>query len=490
MRKVFHVTALLALSLSLIVRPASATLKADISKGAGKVTTTVSGWMETAKKQMDQSATLQTMIAMGKGAAETAKKMKQLADQTKGAVTGAINSATAVADEAKGSIGDVTSGVQNVAGGVVGDTVGGVVSKTGDAQKLLGLKQEKMSLEGEQSDAIAAAQEEINAKIKLATDNISKLQVMAFQEPDKADEYESQIAVLKNQISQYNEDLKKVETDIKAQYQSKIAAVDSELTDLRNEAASQAGDAAAKKLKSLMGDKDEDAQTMNEMIKNNFLAEDEEETNENILRIQTYRRLTSAKDTVKAFNNAWRVKKTRYANDEKAEEVQGNVAQMEGSTSSLLMDVQLKVENINSLLEYTRMMVNDMKMQTANELSELTEWKLSRYDKPVTEFNLDDYAFDKKSAKQKLLDLAKGVKENGLEGTVKNAVEENTPTQTGTSTATTNTATSDPLEAVRAELRRARAGSGNYEGVDTAGPTDSAPVNVDEELAHARGTAS
>ena len=58
---------------------------------------------------------------------------------------------------------------------------------------------------------------------------------------------------------------------------------------------------------------------------------------------------------------------------------------MDGASSSLGMDIQLKVENIKSLLEYTRMMVNDMKKITAVELSSLSNnWKLNRYDKDVT----------------------------------------------------------------------------------------------------------
>lgn len=73
MMKTLHYIFSATLALGCFIRPAEATLKFDVSKGVGKVTTTVSGWMEVAKKQMEQSATLQTMIAYGKGAVETAK---------------------------------------------------------------------------------------------------------------------------------------------------------------------------------------------------------------------------------------------------------------------------------------------------------------------------------------------------------------------------------------------------------------------------------
>ena len=478
MIKTLHYIFAATLALGCFIRPAEATLKFDVSKGVGKVTTTVSGWMEVAKKQMEQSATLQTMIAYGKGAVETAKKMKEL----QGAVGDMAAEAQSVVDESTGLVDGAISDAQNAVGGAVGDAM----SQTGDAQELLELKAQKMALESERDDAIAAAQEEINGKISLAQENIGKLQAMAAQEPDRKTEYEAQIADYQNQISQYNEELQKTSDTVTGQYQSRIAAVDEQITALRDEAIAKAGEATADKLKSVFGGGDEeDAAAMNEMIKNNFLEKDDELTIENITPRQVYRKLTALKDTVAAFNNAWKVKKSRYENDERAGEIQAEVEQMDGASSSLGMDIQLKVENIKSLLEYTRMMVNDLKMVTAHELNDLNSWKLNRYDKDVTEFNLDDYIYEKESVKDKALDILKSVKENGVKGTAENML--NNAVDNKQNSASAPATTSDPLEAVRSELRQVRSKSGHYEGVDTAGPTDSAPVNVTEELRRARG---
>ena len=439
MMKTLHYIFAATLALGCFIRPAEATLKFDVSKGVGKVTTTVSGWMEVAKKQMEQSATLQTMIAYGKGAVETAKKMKEL----QGAVGDMAAEAQSVVDESSGLVSGAISDAQNAVGGAVGDAM----SKTGDAQELLELKAQKMSLESERDDAIATYQ---------------------------------------NQISQYNEELQTTSDTVTGQYQSRIAAVDEQITALRDEAIAKAGEATADKLKSVFGGGDEeDAAAMNEMIKNNFLEKDDELTIENITPRQVFRKLTALKDTVAAFNNAWKVKKSRYENDDKTEEIQAEVEQMDGASSSLGMDIQLKVENIKSLLEYTRMMVNDLKMVTAHELNDLNSWKLNRYDKDVTEFNLDDYIYEKESVKDKALDIIKSVKENGVKGTAENML--NDAVDNKQDSASSPATISDPLEAVRSELRQVRSKSGHYEGVDTAGPTDSAPVNVTEELRRARG---
>ena len=103
--------------------------------------------------------------------------MKEL----QGAVGDMAAEAQSVVDESTGLVDGAISDAQNAVGGAVGDAM----SQTGDAQELLELKAQKMALESERDDAIAAAQEEINGKISLAQENIGKLQAMAAQEPDR-----------------------------------------------------------------------------------------------------------------------------------------------------------------------------------------------------------------------------------------------------------------------------------------------------------------
>ena len=483
MRKFFNIINIVFFCLLISAQQASAqAIKFDISKSLGKITTTVSGWLETAKKQMDQAATLQTMIAYGKGAVETAKKIKEL----EGGIGAAISETEALAE---GSIGSVNGGLQSIQSEA--SSIGSKSpSQMEDAQKLLELKAQKTMLESERDEAIAAAQDEVNGKKALAEENIAKLQDMISWEPDKKLEYESQIAYYQGEITNYEKELDKTTSTIQQQYQSEISAIDKQISELRDKAVSEAGKAAEEKLGSVLGGGDEETTAaMNEMIKNNFLAADEEEIVENITPRKVYRKLTAAKDTVAAFNNAWRVKKSRYENDKKAQKLQEEVSQMEGSSSALGMNTKIKVENINALLEYARMMVQDLKMRTANDINNLTNnWKLNRYDKDVTEFNLDDYIFDGKSKSEAVIELAESVKEKGIEQTASeylNGDEEEEDTGTDD-----NNSGEEALSAVRSELKGARAGSGNYEGVDESGVQDITPVNVNEELNEARSKAS
>ena len=493
MMKTFRILYIAVISLLVSSQIASAQIKFDISKTVGKVTTTVSGWGKTAKDKMDQAATLQTMIAMGKGAAETAKALKSQVDSATamvndsvGAVKDGVNSVTDAANSAVNTATGAVEGMQNTASDIAGDAL----SQTGDAQELVNLKTQKMALESERDDEIAAAQEEINGKISLAQENIDKLQDMIRTEPDKKLDYESQIATFETQIKNYEEELKNTPTTITANYAAKIEAVNTQISDLQDKAMSQASGAVADKLGSVISGKDNKAAVaMNEMIENNFLKENDELTAENIAVRRAYRKVTALHDTVAAFKKALDVKQARYANNERAEKLQAQVAQMEGSSSSLGMDIEIKVENIKALLEYTRMMVNDMKMRTANELNNFPNmWKLNRYDKDVSEFNLDDYIYEKESKKQKALDIAKNIKDKGLKGAAEDMLDEEVSENMPESDASASVG-QDALDATKAELKKVREKSGNFDGVDEAGVQDITPVNVNEELAQARAGA-
>lgn len=481
MRK-FSKIGLLALIMALgISDTASAGIKFDVSATAGKITETVSGWLETAKKQMDQSVTIQTMIAYGKGAVETAKALKEMKDDTIGAVKGAVNetvaAANSVKDTAAGAVGDVV-------GDTVGDINKGVGSVTNnakvqEAQKLLTLKEEKTSIEAAQEEALAAAQESYNAKIKLADDNIAKLRA----EQAKGGDFQAQIASYEQQKADYKKNLDNELLSIKKSYQSQLTDVEQQMSDLRTKTAEEAGKAAADKLKSLKGDNDDGTAELKDTIAKNFLKEDAAESSDNIVPLKAYRNFIAMQDSVQAFNTALVIKKTRYSDSEKADETADKVAMMDGASSAIGMDTKLKIENIKSLLKYNDLLLQDMKMKTATELAKVSKYKLDDYSKDVSEFNLDDYVFDKNNTKKKILEIAKGAKEGGLEGAV-NAGLNNTGLESSSSnnSAPTNTGTN-----VYEELMRARAGSGHYEGTDSAGPSDNAtPVDVDEELERAR----
>ena len=75
MKKIFVLSFVLVL---LSGTSSQATFKIDAGGTAAEITKTVSNSVEKVKKKFEENATIQTIIAYGKGAAETAKQLKSI----------------------------------------------------------------------------------------------------------------------------------------------------------------------------------------------------------------------------------------------------------------------------------------------------------------------------------------------------------------------------------------------------------------------------
>lgn len=420
MIKLMKSAALALLVVLLQTMPVSAGIKFDFTATAGKVTETVSGWTESAKKYIEESETIQTLIKYGKGAAETAKQLKELKEDATGAlsdVTGAVNS---VKNTAAGAIGDVTgeiNGVSDMAAGAVGSATSGVggalataTSKTQNAQKLLALKNQKTQLESEYEAEKAARKAEFDGQIKSYNDNNESYRQMIVQDPDKKDDLETKIISNNEAVRFLTEQFNKRETDYERAYQKEVLAIDQQLDQVRNQAASEglemakAGSEAFGKLFGGSGS----AQELNQTIANNFIPAGHAVDNESVNKVKAYRQLVYGQDTIKAYASAILVKSNRYQSNDKADTVKGKVMVMEGTSAAISMDTELKIEQMKALLLYTKALIADMKMRSASDLSLMSVYQLRNPDKDVTQFNLDDYKYKKK--KKSLKELAGSAK--------------------------------------------------------------------------------
>lgn len=417
----FLKSAVLALLLVLLqTMPASAGIKFDFTATAGKVTETVSGWAESAKKYIEESETIQTLIKYGKGAAETAKQLKELKEDATGAlsdVSGAVNS---VKNTATGMLGDVTGEIKGVSGmatNAVGSATAGVggalaaaTSKTQNAQKLLALKNQKTQLASEYEAEKAARKAEFDGQVKSYNENNESYRQMIAQDPDKKDELETKI-ISNNEVVRFlTEQFNKRETEYEQAYQKEVLAIDQQLDQVRNQAASEglemakAGSEAFGKLFGGNGS----AQELNQTIANNFIPAGHAVDNESVNKVKAYRQLVYGQDTIKAYASAILVKSNRYQSNDKADTVKGKVMVMEGTSAAISMDTELKIEQMKALLLYTKALIADMKMRSASDLSLMSVYQLRNPDKDVTQFNLDDYKYKKQ--KKSLKELAGSAK--------------------------------------------------------------------------------
>ena len=421
---------ILFFSLSILSpQAAQAGIKFDFSGTANKVVDTVSGWAEDAQKWVEESTTIQTMIAYGKGAIETAKMLKEQADSIKASIeqtTSAVNSAKNAVTTAAGEItsevsslgtdalGAATGGIGSAAGGAI-SAVSSVADKTQSAQQLLSLKSEKTSLETEYNAAAETRKTEYEGKVKSYQDNNATYQQMITQDPSQKEALEEKIIANNEAIRQLQTEYEANEEKEKAAYEEKVAAVDKQIQEVQAAAAEDSMSLASDAYSiagSLFGN-NQSAAELNATISNNFVPEKEELTAQAINRITSYRSKTQASDVIQAYAVALQARANRGEDSEDADTKASNVPQMEASSAAIAMDTQLKVKNMKSLLLYTQLLIEDMKLRTASDLANLNVYKLRNPSKDVTQFNLDDYKYKKPSklTKENILNIAKDAAE-------------------------------------------------------------------------------
>lgn len=148
---------------------------------------------------------------------------------------------------------------------------------------------------------------------------------------------------------------------------------------------------------------------MNKAIANNFIPADEPMTSATINKVRNYRDKTAAQDLLLHYATILKIKAGRDKDNENTDTIADKVPGMDGSAAAIAMDTQIKVENMKSILIYTKLMLSEMKMRTAMDLAKLNTYKLRNPDKDVTQFNLDDYKYKKPSKinKDSIMGLAK-----------------------------------------------------------------------------------
>ncbi len=427
MKKV--VFALICWEMTVWVTPCQAGIKFDFTNTANKVQGTVTEWAGQAQKLIEESTTFQTMQALGKGAIEAKKQMdaqinmvKDTVNQATGTVTGAVNNVTGAVSDIQntatstvGSVsGEISGTVGDVAGsasGAVGDVAGGVAGNTQSAQQLLSLKNEKASLESEYNTAAEARKTEYEGKVKSYQDNNAVYQQQIAQDPSQKDALESQIAANNEAIQKLQADYEANEEKERASYQTRVANIDQQIATLQEAAAQESLSLAKDGLgaaKSLFGDKNQSAEALNKTIANNFVPEKAQLTSDNMKKVENYRQRTKAEDILYAYALAQKIRAERGSNIEKADETASSVPMMDGSSAAIVMDTQLKVQNMKVLLDYTKLLIQEMKIKSASDLANMKAGKLNNPNKAVTQFNLDDYEYEKPSffSKDNLTDMA------------------------------------------------------------------------------------
>ena len=375
------------------IQVANALPKIDFGGSAAKITETISGYVTAVKKKMDESVAVQTAITLGKGGAEVLGQVQEVKANvedkiervTEDPLGEGLNVASEIVDETGLSESEVYKNVESK-----------IAEKTEDFENLTNLEEQKEKLTEEINQKIAAEEQKTQSKIDALKKNNENLQEMIKNDPSKKSEYEAQITKNEAEIKAMEAQLEVTKNAINAENLDVMNALNSQTQALKDKAANLANEAkekAAKQLSDKLNSLDNKG-ALSETTEKNFLGKDDIENSENITKIKTYRTYMAAQDTLDVIAQGVIIKQGLDAENTETEKLANRTAALDGSTSSINMNTQVVIKNIEALAKYIKVMLLDLKMKTSQDLAELGVYKQIEEQKDITSFNLDNYIYE------------------------------------------------------------------------------------------------
>ena len=370
--------------------------KIDAGASASKAVGTVSNFLEAAKKKMDESVALQTVIIYGKGAVETAKQVQEVKQKAEERIDDfkedPLSAGLDLADET----------VSNIDNEKLNTLTEKISTKTSNAQELLDLNRQKEKLEQELSEKLAAEQTAADGKIKVLEQNNANLAKQIENDAANKDKYQQQIDDNNKKIAELQAKSALTQQTLSSEGQVDINKLAGSISNLeaKVQAAVQAQkDKVAAALQQKIDSFDSQG-SLEETTEKNFLSENEAETSTGILEQKAYRTYVAGQDTLDTFAQAVIVQSG--LNDDKilTQKIADRAGAVDGSVAAINIDAQVKSQNAQALGKLIEMMIADLKLKTSSELAS-SEYYTIRNDDNIGSFTLDKYKMEDKSSSSK-----------------------------------------------------------------------------------------
>ncbi len=386
---------LLASTISLVVGIDSAYAfpKIDFGGTSKEIVTSVTNFLDNAKKQLDNSAALQRAIRMGKGAIETAKQLEEIKKTVEEQATAIKEDPlNAGLDLAQDQL-DKFSGENK---GEEANWADKISNKMQDAQSMLDLEAQKEQLENEITEQMQGQKTELEGKIKVLEENNKNLAAEIENNPDKKEEYEKQIAANNLKIEGYNKAASSLEQEFSLENASATAAeladVNSQLSKLQAAATNYANEQAAKvqqeleeQLKSMTPEQD-----LKEITSKNFLAAGEPENAANIMSKKQYRKKEAGDTAIEVAARTAKLQDELPDLVDYTKKVAARTDTADGTISANTTDSQVSAEQVKALAKFIEVTIYDLKLKTSQEIAAY-QGASSEPDSNITSFTLDKY---------------------------------------------------------------------------------------------------
>lgn len=380
MRKIICMILLIGLFSFAGARPAEAWLIAKFSNMAEDATTAISKFGKDVQNAMDKVANSTVAKTIGKGFTEArdwteknVSKLKDFAEEAKenaNAIKGAV-------DEVKNSdlakYKQLTDDVKDIA----------------DQMKTITAEMEGMQseLKGTYDAQIA----QIDGKRTTTLDNMSMLKKLMQEHPTQLDVYQKQYDAMQADIAGYDKDIKNLNERFSSELQNILEPKQKELKNLKKDLTKLKRDLEI--IAGMTGDEPTAAEALSNTANLYFQQYDEDEDTKRQDEIRRNRLLERRRSIFDAYTQSIAFIPELVTRDHEGED-QGYAASTFDTTGGAWgADAELKVKNLIALRDYARLLVYDLKMQTANQVSILTFYKLKKPLTNISEFNLDDYVY-------------------------------------------------------------------------------------------------
>ncbi len=249
---------------------------------------------------------------------------------------------------------------------------------------------------------IATAKSDINSNLEAQTSSLTSsiaaleanndiLRQMSEEDPASKEANDAYIANNNKQKEELQTRLDKLNAAAQAElegainiYQDRIDAMDKRLKDLYKQLAEfMAQD------KTIV-----DAGEVLETTQNKFfILPEDEETPELMEKIRINRLIERRESAIRAYENAAKSRIELTDENFQAEDAAWNSAGFDTTAATIGADTAVKFKRIAAYRKYAHLLIAEIKMLTAKELSLLNYYKIDELKDDITKFNLDDYVF-------------------------------------------------------------------------------------------------
>ena len=403
MKKIIYISALL-FAVMLLPSEGNAIPKIDGGNAVKNVVTSVTNFVDNAKKKYDEISNSKLIKTIGNGINE-AKGMYKKYEEYKAkaeafredplqASLNLIEEQAQKEQEKKGTKdenGDNSSETSEETDGFFTK----LNEKVNTVKEVTDLQQQEENLLKNINEAKDAKRTEVESKVKVLEENNAQLEQEIEDNPSRKEELTKQIEKNNAKIKAYQAGLKASEQEITAEDIAKLTDVQGALKNMQDKAEAWANEQTQKvkeellsKLNSMNPEED-----LKQNTENNFLANNEVEDAGNIIAKRSYRKQEAGTTAIETVAQVATIK--RELDDDKTftQNIASRTGATDGSLPANITDTQATIAVVQELAKTIELKIMDLKLKTASEMAQF-EKTSSEPDSDITKFSLDKYICD------------------------------------------------------------------------------------------------